>query len=164
MMRKAIYPGSFDPVTNGHLDLMTRASGMFDEIVVAVVAGGDKPYLFTVDERVSLIKEATTLMKNIEVVSFSGLLAKFVERSEAVAIIRGLRAVSDFEYEFQLALMNRELVNRAETVFLMPSLSYVYISSSLIKEVAKNGGDISAFVPPAVEQELRKKFPERKSG
>jgi pantetheine-phosphate adenylyltransferase len=161
MMRKAIYPGSFDPVTNGHLDLMSRASGMFDHITVAVVASGDKPYLFTVDERVSLIKEATSSMNNVEVVSFTGLLAKFVEQSEAVAIIRGLRAVSDFEYEFQLALMNRELVNRAETVFLMPSLSYVYISSSLIKEVAKNGGDISAFVPPAVDQALRRKFPDR---
>lgn len=158
-MRTAIYPGSFDPVTNGHLDLVSRASGMFDKIIVAVVAGGDKPYLFNLEERVSLIKDAVSSMRNVDVVSFSGLLAKFVEQSEAVAIIRGLRAVSDFEYEFQLALMNRKLANRAETVFLMPSLSYVYISSSLIKEVAKNGGNISAFVPSAVESALKRKFP-----
>ncbi|MBU1320348.1 MAG: pantetheine-phosphate adenylyltransferase [candidate division Zixibacteria bacterium] len=158
-MRTAIYPGSFDPVTNGHLDLVSRASGMFDKIIVAVVANGMKPYLFDLEERVELVRGAISSMQNVNVVPFSGLLAKFVEESEAVAIIRGLRAVSDFEYEFQLALMNRELANRAETVFLMPSLSYVYISSSLIKEVAKNGGDISAFVPAAVEDALRKKFP-----
>jgi len=159
-MRTAIYPGSFDPVTNGHLDLVSRASGMFDKIIVAVVANGVKPYLFDLEERVDLVRGAISSMANVNVVPFSGLLAKFVEESDAVAIIRGLRAVSDFEYEFQLALMNRELANRAETVFLMPSLSYVYISSSLIKEVAKNGGDISAFVPSAVESALKRKFPD----
>ena len=157
-MRIAIYPGSFDPVTNGHLDLMERASKMFDKLVVAVAGSSEKTYLFDQEERTRQVTEATAGMKNLEVVKFSGLLAKFVEIRGATAIIRGLRAVSDFEYEFQLALMNRELAHQAETVFLMPSLKYVYLSSSLVKDVAQNGGDISQLVPPRVNQALKEKF------
>lgn len=157
-MRIAIYPGSFDPVTNGHLDLMERASKIFDELVVAVAGSSEKTYLFDQEERTGQVIEATAGMKNLEVVKFSGLLAKFVEVRGATAIIRGLRAVSDFEYEFQLALMNRELAHQAETVFLMPSLKYVYLSSSLVKDVAQNGGDISQLVPPCIDQALKEKF------
>jgi pantetheine-phosphate adenylyltransferase len=157
-MRIAIYPGSFDPVTNGHLDLMERASKMFDRLVVAVAGNSEKKYLFDQDERTRQVIEATAGMKNLEVVRFSGLLAEFVEKRGAAAIIRGLRAVSDFEYEFQLALMNRELAQQAETVFLMPSLKYVYLSSSLVKDVVQNGGDISQLVPPCVNQALKEKF------
>jgi pantetheine-phosphate adenylyltransferase len=158
-MRTAIYPGTFDPVTNGHLDLMIRASRMFDKLIVAVATGGEKSCLFNRDERFGQVREATAGMENIEVVRFSGLLAKFVQSRGAAAIIRGLRAVSDFEYEFQLALMNRRLVHEAETVFLMPSLKYVYLSSSLVKDVAQNGGDISELVPSCVCEALRQKYP-----
>jgi pantetheine-phosphate adenylyltransferase len=156
-MRIAIYPGSFDPVTNGHLDLMERASRMFDRLVVAVAESSEKTYLFDQEERTRQVTEATAGMENLEVVKFSGLLAKFVEKRGAAAIIRGLRAVSDFEYEFQLALMNRELAQQAETVFLMPSLKYVYLSSSLVKDVVQNGGDISQLVPPCVNRALKEK-------
>ncbi len=157
-MRTAIYPGSFDPVTNGHLDLMARASRMFDRLIVAVAVNKGKTCLFDRDQRVRQVTEATTNMKNVDVVQFSGLLAKFVENRGAVAIIRGLRAVSDFEYEFQLALMNRALTRHAETVFLMPSLEYVYLSSSLVKDVAQNGGDVSELVPRCVNEALREKY------
>ena len=159
-MKTAIYPGSFDPVTKGHLDLTTRASPMFDKLIVAVASSREKDYLFDCDERLRLVTEATSSIDNVETVRFSGLLANLVEERNALAIIRGLRAVSDFEYEFQLALMNRQLVQRAETVFLMPSLKYVYLSSSLVKEVAQNGGDVSSFVPRCVENALKKKFPD----
>lgn len=157
-MKTAIYPGSFDPITNGHLDLVARASDMFDKLIVAVAVSGEKSYLFDLDERVRLVTEATSGMSRVEVVHFEGLLANFVEEVGAAAIIRGLRAVSDFEYEFQLALMNRRLAESAETVFLMPSLDYVYLSSSLVKDVARNSGNIAAFVPRCVDEALRKKF------
>lgn len=158
-MRTAIYPGSFDPVTNGHLDLMARAAGMFDSLIVAVADNSQKSCLFDCSERLRQVKDATAGMVNVEVVHFSGLLAKFVQSRGATAIVRGLRAVSDFEYEFQLALMNRELAQQAETVFLMPSLKYVYLSSSLVKDVAQNGGDISELVPASVNEALKRKYP-----
>ncbi len=157
-MRTAIYPGSFDPVTLGHVDLMSRASRMFDKLIVAVVEGTVKNYLFNIDERFEQVKDAAKNIDGVEVVAFSGLLARFVENQKAVAIVRGLRAVSDFEYEFQLALMNRQLTQHAETVFLMPSLRYVYLSSSLVKDVAKNAGDISKLVTPKVEKALSAKY------
>lgn len=157
-MRTAIYPGSFDPVTNGHLDLMARAARMFDNLIVAVADNPEKSYLFDCNERLRQVTEATSGMSNIEVVHFTGLLAKFAESRGATAIVRGLRAVSDFEYEFQLALMNRELAQQAETVFLMPSLKYVYLSSSLIKDVAQNGGDVSEFVPTSVHEALKRRY------
>jgi pantetheine-phosphate adenylyltransferase len=151
-MRTAIYAGSFDPVTNGHHDLMIRASRMFDKLIVAVATSSQKGYMFSLEERIRLVADAASAIDNATVVSFDGLLAQFVQKQKAVAIIRGLRAVSDFEYEFQLALMNRQLVQEAETVFLMPSLKYVYLSSSIVKEVALNGGDISSLVPKAVQE------------
>jgi pantetheine-phosphate adenylyltransferase len=151
-MRTAIYAGSFDPVTNGHQDLMIRASRMFDKLIVAVATSSQKGYMFSLEERIRLVADAASAIDNATVVSFDGLLAQFVQKQKAVAIIRGLRAVSDFEYEFQLALMNRQLVQEAETVFLMPSLKYVYLSSSIVKEVALNGGDISSLVPKAVQE------------
>jgi len=157
-MKTAIYPGSFDPVTNGHIDLVKRASTMFDKLIVAVAAESTKHYLFTVDERVNLIKVATADVRNLEIVAFEGLLADLASQRDALAIVRGLRAVSDFEYEFQMALMNRQLTHHAETVFLMPSLRYVYLSSSIVKDVAKNGGNVQKFVPDVVEKALKKKY------
>jgi len=162
-MRTAIYAGSFDPLTNGHLDLIKRASRIFDKLVVAVGSSPEKEYMFSLDQRVAQVTDACTDLGNIEVVRFSGLLAKFVESHKATAIIRGLRAVSDFEYEFQMALMNRELARDVETVFLMPSLKYVYLSSSIVKDVALNGGDVSRHVPECVHQALKTVFAERKN-
>jgi pantetheine-phosphate adenylyltransferase len=158
MMKIAIYPGSFDPITNGHLDLINRATHLFDKLIVAVTMNSEKPCLFSAEERLNLAKEATTGMENITVVGFTGLLAHFVIEQKATVIIRGLRAVSDFEYEFQLALMNRQLASEVETVFLMPSLRYVYLSSSLVREVARNNGDISKHVPKCVEKKLIEKY------
>jgi pantetheine-phosphate adenylyltransferase len=156
-MKVAIYPGSFDPVTNGHLDLVKRATQLFDKVIVAVASDSGKSYLFSHDERVELVKSATQ-ESSVTVVGFTGLLADFVSSQKAAAIIRGLRAVSDFEYEFQLALMNRQLASSVETVFLMPSLRYVYLSSSLVKEVARNGGDIVNLVPECVRVKLLQKY------
>jgi len=165
-VRRAVYPGTFDPVTNGHLSLIDRASQIFDEVIVAVAANAGKSPLFTFEERVELMRQATAHMGNgfkIEVVGFEGLTAQFVKKVDAIAIIRGLRAVSDFEYEFQMALMNRKLARSVETVYLMPALSWVYLSSSLVKDVAGNGGDVSGLVPPAVDEALKKKYKSLKS-
>jgi pantetheine-phosphate adenylyltransferase len=156
--RKAIYPGSFDPITNGHLDVLQRAVGLFDELVIAVAKDNAKSSLFNVEERVQLIQEATQGMKQIRVVPFEGLLVEFAAKEKAVAVVRGLRAVSDFEFEFQLALMNRKLSPTLETVFLMPREELTYISSRIVKEIAKLGGDIDLFVPPNVAQALRQKL------
>ena len=159
--RRAIYPGTFDPVTNGHLSLIERACALFDELIVAVARNAGKSPLFSYDERVSLMEVAVGSLgvKNeIEIVGFDGLLADLIKEQKAIAIIRGLRAVSDFEYEFQMALMNRKLAREAETVFLMPALSWVYLSSSIVKDVAANQGDISGLVPSQVEQAIEKKF------
>jgi pantetheine-phosphate adenylyltransferase len=151
---RAVYPGSFDPLTNGHLDLIARSLRIFDEVVVAVVTNPAKTSLFTDAERVEMIRESTRHLREIEIVVFDGLLVDLVERVRARAIVRGLRAVSDFEYEFQMALMNRKLREEIETVFMMPHEAYSYISSRLVKEVAAYGGSVTDFVPPGVERRL----------
>ena len=158
MGKRAVYPGMFDPITNGHLDLIQRSLQLFDELIVAVVANPSKAPLFTVKERLELIDEATTGLSNLRINSFDGLLIDLVARERADVIVRGLRAVSDFEYEFQMALMNRKLRNTIETVFLMPDERYTYISSRLIKEVAGLGASVTGMVPPVVEKRLAEKF------
>ncbi len=156
-MRRALYPGTFDPVTNGHLDLVKRALRLFDGVVVAVGTGRDKSTMFSVDERVEFLRDAVKDLGNVEVVPFDGLLVDTVNETGAVAIIRGLRQVSDFEYEFQMALMNRRLARDVETVFLMPSLSYIYLDSTVMKEVALLGGDVDGLAPEAVIRALSEK-------
>jgi pantetheine-phosphate adenylyltransferase len=158
---RAVYPGSFDPLTNGHLDLIERSLRMFDELVVAVVTNPAKTALFSDEERVEMIREATRDLRHLEIRVFEGLLVDFVTAIGARAIVRGLRAVSDFEYEFQMALMNRKLREEIETVFLMPHEAYSYISSRLIKEVAAYGGSVVGLVPPGVEKRLADKFSRR---
>lgn len=157
-MRRAIYPGSFDPTTNGHLDLIGRAVRMFDEVIVAVAPNSQKNPLFTPAERVTMLQENTARWPNVRVTSMEGLLVNFALKEEAVAIVRGLRAVSDFEFEFQMALMNRKLVPAVETIFLMPKQDYTYLSSRMVKEIARLGGDVGCFVPEAVGAALQKKF------
>jgi pantetheine-phosphate adenylyltransferase len=154
---RAVYPGSFDPLTNGHLDLIERSLRIFDELIVAVVTNPAKTATFSDEERVEMIREATQ-GRNVEILVFEGLLVDFVMRVGARAIVRGLRAVSDFEYEFQMALMNRKLREEIETVFLMPHEAYSYISSRLIKEVAGYGGSVTGLVPPGVEKRLAERF------
>lgn len=156
-VRKAIYPGSFDPITNGHLDVLQRAVGLFDELVVAVARDNAKQSLFSVEERVALIQEVVHI-PNVRVVPFDGLLVDFAARENAVALVRGLRAVSDFEFEFQLALMNRKLSPALETVFLMPREELTYISSRIVKEIARLGGNVDLFVPPSVARALRSRL------
>jgi pantetheine-phosphate adenylyltransferase len=157
-MKRAIYPGSFDPVTFGHLDVIKRALKLFDEVVVAVAFNEQKQGLFTVDERVALLERATREMGNVRVAQFSGLLVNFAREQQAVALIRGLRAISDFEFEFQMALMNRKLEKSIETLFLMPKEEYTYLSSRIVKEIAALGGNIESFVDSAVAEALRQKF------
>lgn len=156
-MVRALYPGSFDPVTNGHLDVLKRASSLFDEVLVAVAQNDSKSALFSTEERIGLIQQATQDLPNIKITSFQGLLVDFARKQDARAIIRGLRAISDFEYEFQMALMNRSLEPRLETLFLMPSEEYTYLSSRLVKEVSRLGGDISRFVPDCVAVALKER-------
>ena len=157
-MKTVLYPGSFDPVTTGHFDVIKRASALFDKVVVAAAVNGEKTPLFTFDERVQLLKEVCKDIPNVEIVSFQGLLVNALAKFDACAVIRGLRAVSDFEYEFQMALMNRELNQKCETLFMMPSPDYSFVSSKLIKEIARCKGDISAFVPPCVADAIYAKF------
>ncbi len=157
-MRRAIYPGSFDPITNGHLDVLHRAAGLFDELVVAVAHDNAKQSLFTLDERVALLSGATAHIPNLRVLPFKGLLVDFARQQSAVALVRGLRAVSDFEFEFQLALMNRKLEPNLETLFLMPREELTYISSRLVKEIARLGGNVNQFVPPNVTAALKTKL------
>ena len=150
-----IYPGSFDPPTNGHVDLIHRASRLFDEVVVAVLRHDSKHALFGVDERMEMLREAAAGLPNVSVDSFDGLLVEFVRRKKARLILRGIRAVSDYEYELQMALMNRKLDPELETVFMLPAETYSYLSSRLVKEVCSLGGDIRELVPPFVEKRLR---------
>ncbi|WP_133794458.1 pantetheine-phosphate adenylyltransferase [Prosthecobacter fusiformis] len=157
MMRRAIYPGSFDPITNGHLDVLQRAAGLFDELIVAVAQDNAKQSLFTLEERVELLIGATEHIPNLRVMPFQGLLVDFAKQQSAVALVRGLRAVSDFEFEFQLALMNRKLEPNLETMFLMPREELTYISSRLVKEISRLGGNVNQFVPPHVVVALKKK-------
>jgi len=156
-VRIAVYPGSFDPVTKGHEDLIRRSLAFVDRVVVAVAVNVAKQPLFTLEERVGLIHE-TVRLPGVDVQSFEGLLVEFARRIGASVIVRGLRAVSDFEYEFQMALMNRNLDPKLETVFLVPAFDLTYLSSSLVREVARFGGDVSQLVDPAVQQALKRKF------
>jgi pantetheine-phosphate adenylyltransferase len=157
-MRRAIYPGSFDPITNGHLDVVERATHIFDEVIVAVAVNHEKTGLFSFDERVAHIEEATADNERIHVTSFDGLLVDFATEQEATALVRGLRAISDFEFEFQMALMNRKLQPEIETIFLTAREEFTYVSSSVTKEIARLGGDISSLVPAAVGDALKAKF------
>jgi pantetheine-phosphate adenylyltransferase len=158
MSKIAVYPGSFDPITNGHLDIVRRASQMFDRVVVAVASGVDKNPLFDIDERIDMVQKAVAGLRNVRVDRIDGLLVNYVRRKRATVIVRGLRAVSDFEFEFQLALMNRKLDSRIETIFLMTKDEYTFISSRLVKEISQLGGDVSDFVPRGVKRTLAHKF------
>ena len=157
-MRTAIYPGSFDPLTNGHLDVIERAIKLFDRVVVAVAKNESKSPLFTLKERLDLVRLSVKHLKGVEADSFDSLLVNYVEQRKAQAIVRGLRAVSDFEFEFQLALMNRKLNEKVETIFMMPKDTYTFLSSRIIKEIARLGGDISGFVPAPVQKALLAKL------
>ena len=163
MSTLAVYPGSFDPLTNGHVDIITRGARLFDRIAVAILKNAEKAPMFSMDERVEIAREVFKNHANVEVDTFEGLLVDYVERKRAQAIVRGLRAVSDFEFEFQMALMNQRLNPRIETVFMMPAEQYTYISSRLIKEVFALGGRVQGLVPELVEERLRGKGLARKA-
>ena len=162
--RVAIYPGSFDPVTNGHIDIVQRGRTLFDEIIVAILHNPNKKGLFSIDERMVMLKESMDGISGITFDTFGGLLVDYANQSRANAILRGMRAVSDFEYEFQLALMNRKLNRDIQTVFLMTGLRWIFTSSSIIKEAAQFGGDISDMVPPVVNRKIIEKFKTRNKG
>ncbi|MGH8003227.1 MAG: pantetheine-phosphate adenylyltransferase [Limisphaerales bacterium] len=157
-MKKALYPGTFDPITNGHLDLVERALALFDGLIVAVAENPQKKPFFSLSERNELLKKVLSGFQKVEIISFGGLTAQLAKEKEVASIVRGLRAVSDFEYEFQIALMNRRLAPKVETVFLMPSEKYTYLSSTVIKDVFSHGGDISGLVPEVVLEALKNKF------
>jgi pantetheine-phosphate adenylyltransferase len=157
-MRTAIYPGSFDPLTNGHLDVIERAVKLFDRVIVAVAKNESKNPLFTIEERLDMVRRSLRHLRQVEADSFDCLLVDYVEGRSAHAIVRGLRAISDFEFEFQLALMNRKLNERVETIFMMPKDTYSFLSSRMIKEIARLGGDVRAFVPPYVRTALARKM------
>ena len=158
MGKIAVYPGSFDPVTNGHFDIVRRGLRLFDKVIVAIAKNGSKDPLFTIDQRLKMLRETFKEMPGVEVDSFEGLLVDYVVKRQADAILRGLRAVSDFEYEFQMALMNRKLNKNVQTVFLMTGLRWIFISSSIIKEAARFGGDTRGMVPDIVCEKLKEKF------
>lgn len=157
-MKIVIYPGTFDPITNGHLDIIYRALTLFDKVIIGILLNTNKKPLFTTEERLEMIEKSIEGIKNIEVKTFDGLLVNFADEMKASAIIRGLRQVSDFEYEFQMALMNRKLNENISTVFLMPNEKYTYLNSSLIKELARFKADVSDFVPEIVNRKLKEKF------
>ncbi len=154
----AVYPGSFDPPTNGHIDIITRASKIFPEVIVAITENYNKHHMFSIQERVVMMKESVAKIKNVKVDSFSGLLTDYVTKIDGCFVIRGLRALSDFESEFQMALMNRKLNREVQSVFLMTGSRWIFTSSSIIKEVARYGGDISDMVPKLVERRVKEKF------
>ena len=158
MKKVAIYPGSFDPITNGHIDMVERGLRLFDKIIICILCNPGKETLFTIEERLEMIRKSLKKFPNIEIDSFDGLLVDYGAKRNADAILRGMRAVSDFEYEFQLALMNRKLNRKIQTVFLMTDFRWIFTSSSIIKEAARFGGDITGMVPPIVNQKLKKKF------
>ena len=157
-MKIAIYPGTFDPITNGHLDIIERARKVFDTVIVTIARNSSKNPLFSDKERLEMIREVVKGMKQVEVDSFDGLLVNYAKKKKATAVLRGLRAISDFEYEFALALTNRKLNDTLETVFLMPSERYTYLNSTIVREIARLGGDVSDFVPPVVKKAFDKKF------
>ena len=157
-MKLAICPGSFDPVTCGHLDIISRAAAMFDKVIVVVMVNNNKHPLFSQEERVELLKRATASMPNVEVDSYGGMLAEYAREKQATVIVKGLRAMSDFEYEFQMALTNRKLNPAVETVFLTTNAEYMYLSSSLVKQVASLGGDIQEFVPACIMKDILQKY------
>jgi pantetheine-phosphate adenylyltransferase len=157
-MKRAIYPGSFDPVTHGHLDVVARARKLFDEVIVAVAYNDEKSPLFTLEERLDLLRQTLGKIDNVRIAYFSGLLVDFAREQQASAVIRGLRAISDFEFEFQMALMNRKLEGNVETMFLMPKEEYTYLSSRIVKEIARLGGDVSKFVAAPVAKALAAKL------
>ena len=162
--RIAIYPGSFDPLTSGHVDIIERGAKIFDSIIVAILVNAEKVPLFTETERIAIIKEVFKDLKNVQADTFNGLLVDYAQEKNASVLVRGLRAVSDFEYEFQMALMNRHLAPGLETVFMMPDEKYTFVSSRLIKEVFMLGGEVSSLVPPVVEQRLRAKQKSKRKG
>ncbi len=162
MCQAAIYPGTFDPVTNGHIDLIKRAHEIFSEVIVAVAANPSKKPLFDIKDRVAMLKKATAGLKGIEVVDFDGLVVDFARKHKSKVLVRGIRMISDFEYEFQMALTNRKIAGDIETIFLMPHESYSYLSSKLLKETASLGADLSSFVPDFVEKALKEKLSVKK--
>jgi pantetheine-phosphate adenylyltransferase len=157
-MRTAIYPGTFDPITNGHIDIIKRALKLFDKVIITIARNSAKDPLFSEEERLAMIKEAVRHLKGVEIDTFDGLLVRYARRKKATAFVRGLRAISDFEYELQMALMNRKLNEDLVTVFLMPNEKYTYLNSSIVRVIASHQGDVSKFVPPHVLRALKRKF------
>lgn len=162
MERSAVYPGSFDPVTKGHIDIIKRSSKMFDKLYISVLNNSSKKCVFTIEERMEMLRKCTADIPNVEICTFDGLLINHAQQLGVISIIRGLRAVTDFEYEFQMALTNRKLNKNIETTFLVTNSKYVYLSSSIVKEIASNNGDISDFVHPAVLKDIEERFKKRK--
>jgi pantetheine-phosphate adenylyltransferase len=158
MKIRAVYPGSFDPVTNGHMDLIQRSAALFDDVVVAILRNTDKSPLFSLEERVQMLEAVLADLPNVSIATFGGLLVDFAERIQASVIVRGIRAVSDYEYELQMALMNRRLSSRVETVFMMPAEAYSYLSSRLVKEISLLGGSVHGLVPDLVEKRLQNRY------
>ena len=156
-MIKAVFPGSFDPPTNGHIDIIGRASKIFPKVIVAITHNYNKNHMFTLEERLSMMKESVSSMKNVKVSSFSGLLVDYLDKIDSFCVVRGLRALSDFEYEFQMALMNRKLKKDVETIFLMPDQEYTFLSSSMVREIASLGGNFKNFVPKSVYKKIMSK-------
>ncbi len=156
--RTAVYPGSYDPLTNGHIDIIERGLKLFDKIIVTALKNPSKTYLFSLEERIAIMEETFKSHKNIEIDYFEGLLVDYLERKNAFTVVRGLRAISDFEIEFQMALMNRSIKDKIETIFLVPSISYSFLSSKLVKEIYKFGGEIKSMVPDIVDKKLKEKY------